>query len=127
MKIEHVAFMMSDPVAAAKWYVENLGFTVIRGMDQPPFAHFMLAPGGGVMLEIYNNPKVEVPNYPCVDPLLLHFAFDVEDVPGTRARLMAAGATPEGEVTMAGGDELAMLRDPWGVAVQLVKRAKPMI
>jgi hypothetical protein len=26
-----------------------------------------------------------------------------------------------------GGDDLAMLRDPWGFPVQLVRRAKPMI
>jgi hypothetical protein len=25
------------------------------------------------------------------------------------------------------GDELVMLRDPWGVALQLVKRAQPML
>ena len=28
--------------------------------------------------------------------------------------------------TSPAGDDLAMLRDPWGFALQLVKRAKPM-
>jgi len=41
--------------------------------------------------------------------------------------LLQAGATTEGEVTTTPfGDDLAMLRDPWGFAVQLVKRAVPM-
>ena len=30
-------------------------------------------------------------------------------------------------VTTPGGDELVMLRDPWGIAVQLVRRAAPML
>jgi uncharacterized glyoxalase superfamily protein PhnB len=63
-----------------------------------------------------------------MDPLLLHIAFMVDDVKGIREKLIAAGATPVGEVTISpSGDELAMLRDPWGVAIQFVKRAKPML
>jgi hypothetical protein len=41
---------------------------------------------------------------------------------------MAAGATAEGEVVVTdGGDTMAMLRDPWGLAVQLVNRRERMI
>jgi hypothetical protein len=29
--------------------------------------------------------------------------------------------------TTPAGDQLAMLRDPWGVAIQLVKRAQPLM
>jgi len=37
-------------------------------------------------------------------------------------------ATPEGEpFTNPAGDEVAMLRDPWGLAIQLIHRADPMI
>ena len=50
-------------------------------------------------------------------------AFWADDVPGTRARPLAAGATSVGEVVTTGeGDEVAMLRDPWGLPVQLVRR-----
>ena len=42
--------------------------------------------------------------------------------------MIAAGATPAGEVTTSPvGDQLAMLRDPWGLAIQLVKRSRPMV
>jgi hypothetical protein len=29
--------------------------------------------------------------------------------------------------TTPAGDSLVMLRDPWGIALQLVKRAQPML
>jgi hypothetical protein len=42
--------------------------------------------------------------------------------------LLDAGATPAGEiVTTPTGDVMTFVRDPWGLTVQLVKRAKPLI
>ena len=49
-------------------------------------------------------------------------------LPKTIARLVQAGATAEGAIVRNDdGDELGMVRDPWGFAVQLVKRAKAML
>ena len=128
MKIEHTAYQVEDPVALAQWYVAHLGMTIKRQQDSSPFGHFLADDGDTVMLEFYNNPKVRVPDYRAIDPLVLHIAFRAADVAGARARLIAAGATPEGDVRQdAMGDTLAMLRDPWGLAVQLVKRVTAMI
>ena len=127
MKIEHMAFDVADPAATAAWYVENLGFALVRRRGAPNHAHFLADSTGQVLIEIYNNPAVQVPDYPAMDPLILHLAFTVDDVKGVRGRLLAAGATAAGEVACTpDGDELAMLRDPWGFPVQLVKRAAPM-
>jgi len=126
MKIEHVAYPVQDPVAVAAWYGEHLGMRTLRETGPPTFTHF-LADAAGTIIEFYNNPQVAVPDYGAMDPLLLHLAFAVADVAGTRQRLLAAGCTAVGEITFtANGDELAMLRDPWGFAIQLVKRAEPM-
>ncbi len=128
MKIEHTAYQVADPVSVARWYVTHLGMTVKRSQTQPPFMHFVADEGDTVMLEFYNNPAVEVPDYRALHPLVYHLAFKTDDVKGTRGRLLAAGATPEGEVTVTpAGDELAMLRDPWGLPLQLLKRKDPMI
>ena len=128
MKIEHAAFQVDDPVAVSKWYVDHLGLTVKRSQAERPWGHFLADDGNAVMLEFYNNPKAAVPDYRAIDPLMLHVAFLTTDVPGTRARLMAAGATPEGEAQVTpAGDHVAMLRDPWGLAVQLIQRKLPMI
>jgi uncharacterized glyoxalase superfamily protein PhnB len=128
VKIEHAAIQVQDPIAVARWYVEHCGLTVKRAQSEPPFGHFLADQGDAVMLEIYNNPKATVPDYRQMDPLVLHIAFAVDDVSRVRARLVAAGASPEGEVQItAAGDHMAMLRDPWGLAIQLVRRAVPMI
>lgn len=128
MKIEHVAYQVPDPVALADWYVEHLGLTVKRSTAGPPFARFLGDDGGAVMVEVYNNPKVPMPDYRAIDPLVLHLAFVTDDVAATRERLIVAGATPVGEAVVAdNGDHLAMLRDPWGLAIQLVRRREPML
>ncbi len=80
------------------------------------------------MLEVYNNPKASVPDYRKLDPLHLHIAFATDDVAGTRQRLLAAGCAAEGDVSVTdAGDTIAMLRDPWGLPVQLVKRKQPLV
>lgn len=128
MKIEHTAYQVDDPVALARWYVDHLGLKVKRAQSAAPFGYFLADDSGTVMLEFYRQAHLPVPDYRAMDPLLLHLAFLASDVPAARAKLMAAGAAPEGDViTNAAGDEVAMLRDPWGLAIQLIKRADPMI
>jgi catechol 2,3-dioxygenase-like lactoylglutathione lyase family enzyme len=123
MKLEHIALNVPDPVNAAKWYVENLGMKIVRAADKSPYIHFLADNEGPVMIEMYNNPEAAVPDYLSQSPLTLHIAFAVEDMEETRTGLLAAGATAEGDVVRrANGDQLAMLRDPWGVSLQLVKR-----
>ena len=128
IRLEHVAINVEDPVGMVKWYCQNLGMKLVRKGPPPINMHFISDAGGNMMLEIYNNPPDAVPDYTSMDPLLLHIAFMVDDVKGIREKLIAAGATAAGEITItSSGDELAMLRDPWGVAIQFVKRAKPML
>ena len=128
MDIEHMGYQVPDPVGAARWYVENLGFRVTRSFGEPAYALFLADSSDHVMIEIYRNPKAPMPDYRSMDSLVLHLALECQDVEGVRARLLAAGATAEGEVVLApNGDVLAMLRDPWGFPIQLVRRASPMI
>ena len=58
----------------------------------------------------------------------LHVAFLVDDIAATRAQWIAGGGKADGEInTTAAGDKLAFVRDPWGLTLQLVQRAKPML
>lgn len=128
MKIEHFAYQTDHPAEAGDWYCKHLGFTIRRGADAPVPVRFLADETRQVMLEIYNNPKVTTPDYGSMDPLLLHIAFVCEDVPAATERLTEAGATlVSGPEVLETGDELAMLRDPWGLAIQLAKRAESML
>ncbi|HCO95898.1 MAG TPA: hypothetical protein DIU00_18505 [Phycisphaerales bacterium] len=128
MRLEHVAVNVENPVAMAKWYCENLGMKVVRKGPPPVNMHFISDAKANMMLEIYHNPPDAVPDYPSMNPLTLHIAFMVDDVEGTCRKLVAAGATIATDITVTGsGDKLAMLRDPWGVSIQFVKRANPML
>jgi len=128
IRLEHVAVNVEDPVEMAKWYCENLGMKIVRKGPPPVNMHFISDAGGNMMLEIYTNPPNAVPNYRAMDPLSLHIAFMVEDVEKTRRRLVNAGATIATDITVTdSGDKLLMLRDPWGVPIQFVKRTDPML
>jgi len=128
VRLEHVGLNVADPIKAAQWYVDNLGMKVLREAPAPANTRFLGDAAGNMMLEIYHNPPEAVPNYAAMDPLLLHVAFMVDDVEAVRSKLLAAGATAAGEITTTpAGDKLAMLRDPWGLAIQFVHRADPML
>jgi len=128
IRLEHVAINVENPVGMAKWYCENLGMKIVRQGPPPDNMRFISDAGGNMMLELYHNPPDAVPDYASMDPLMLHIAFMVDDVKGTCRKLVAAGATVASEVTVTdSGDELAMLRDPWGVSIQFLKRANPML
>jgi glyoxylase I family protein len=128
MQIEHVAWQVKDPVALAEWYTQHLGFQVVRKVNGPALTHFLADASGRVIIEIYCNPAASIPEYPTQSPLILHLAFTVPNIVETRDRLLKAGATlAEDIVTTPDGDNLVMLRDPWGFPIQLVKRRNPML
>ena len=89
---------------------------------------FVADGAGRVVVELYHHAKVPVPDYPAMEPLVFHIAFVTDDVRGTLRRLLDAGATAAGEVTVTPtGDEMVFLRDPGGVPLQLVKRSAPLL
>ena len=129
MRIEHVAVQVADPAAVADWYVANFGFTIARAVDNEAKAFFLADGSGRVMIEVYRNPAIPVPDYAGQHHLTLHLAFVCPgDVDAEIVRLTGVGCTV---VEVLGGgegeDHLAMLRDPWGLAIQLCRRAKPMV
>lgn len=127
MKIEHFAYNVSDPIAIAAWYCEHLGFSTKQKFDKWPDTHFLADSSGNVMIEIYNNPADKVPDYHAMDPLILHLAFVSSSPEEDAAKLVKAGAKVVDDVKLKDGSHLKMLKDPWGLAIQLCKRATPFI
>ena len=125
MNFEHFALNVVDARASAAWYVAHLGLQVRRAKTEPPYTHFLADSTGRVFLELYSNPIDPVPDYAAQHPLRLHFAFAVSDARAEWVRLETAGATLAAEEPQPDGSLLIMMRDPWGVPLQLCQRAKP--
>ena len=127
MKLEHFALNVEDPIAMTRWYVDHLGMTVMRKSDSHPYAAFLADDSGRIMIEIYRNPPEKVPDYRAMDPLLVHVAYVSDDPARDSDRLVKAGAKLVSELHLDDGSHLVMLRDPWGLALQLCKRGNPML
>jgi glyoxylase I family protein len=109
----------------ADWYCKHLGLSVVHRLGN---AYFFGDESGHGIFEVYCSPPDQVPDYRNMNPKVLHLAFLTEDIVGDYARLLAAGATPEGDPPVEGEKYgLAMMRDPWGVPIQLACRETRMV
>lgn len=127
LNVEHIACNVSEPAAMAAWYVEHLGMRIVRRIAAAPYMHFIADARGHVVLEIYSNPADPIPDYWSMHPLRFHLAFAAEDPDGAGEALVAAGATLVDGLTQPDGSRLVMLRDPWGLPVQLCRRTTPLL
>ena len=119
MKLEHIGFNVAEPQKVMDWWCANLGFT----QTHPAF---VVDSTGQMGIEFYRNDAAPIPDYTAISPLTLHIAFLSEDVDADAARLVAAGATLLETVHKPGFD-MAMLRDPFGLAIQFVTRGTPIL
>ncbi|MCX6121888.1 MAG: VOC family protein [Ignavibacteriales bacterium] len=127
-RLEHIALNISDPMAAAKWYCERLGMKVMRKGPPPVNAHFISDSAGNMILELYSNTTAPVIDYASLNPLCLHIAFIANDLKVIRDTLVIDGAKVVDDIeTIPNGDQILMMRDPWGLSLQFVKRAEPML
>lgn len=127
MKIEHFALNVPHPQAMSDWYEKHLELSVVRKMAEPPYMTFLADESGKVMVELYHNDQAPVLEFEKLSPLMVHLAFVSENPTSDRDRLVANGAEEVSDDTLPDGSRLVMLRDPWGVCLQLCKRATPML
>ncbi len=125
MQFEHFGLNVEEPLKTAEWYVRNCRMRILRGMQEAPYTHFLADETGRIFLEIYCNRKALVPDYAGRNPLEFHFAFAVTDAAAEKDRLVQAGATLVEELHLEDGSLLYMLRDPWGVPLQICQRSRP--
>ena len=119
MKIEHVAVDVPDPEAFKAWWCGNLGF---RLSSNPGF---IMDDTGVTGLEVYRTGETPAaPDYAAMNSMTFHVAFVSDDVKADVDRLVAAGAKLEQLKLDSPAFHMAILRDPWGVAIQLCRREK---
>lgn len=125
--LEHPAIDVADPVATAAWWCENLGFTITRQKDDETHTTFLVDASGRVAIEMYRaKTQPQAPDYASMDPLTLHFGFISKDVDADIERLIKAGATLVVHEKASGFDG-AMMRDPFGIPIQFVKREQSVL
>jgi catechol 2,3-dioxygenase-like lactoylglutathione lyase family enzyme len=127
MRFEHIALNVADARAVTDWYVKALGLVVMRQMPQPPYTTFLADADKNMMFEFYQQ-DFPVGDFASMKPFSFHIAFLVDDVAAPRAKWIAAGGVADGDIaTTPANDQLAFVRDPWGVTLQLVSRATKML
>ena len=128
IRSEHIAFNVEDPIAQAKWFVDNMEFKIMFKGDPPNNARFVINTGEDFMIELYNNkeyPKIDLQK---ISHMAIHIAFMVDSMEAVKQKLLSAGATIVEDITkIPSGDLILMMRNPWGLPIQFVQRANPML
>jgi catechol 2,3-dioxygenase-like lactoylglutathione lyase family enzyme len=125
VRFEHFALNVPDARQQSRWYVDHVGFRIVRQRAEAPYTHFLADDTGRIVVELYTNPAAVIPVYSAAHPLCFHVAVVAVDAKRERARLETAGATLAFEEPQPDGSLLIMMRDPWGVPLQLCQRATP--
>ena len=125
MKFVHVATRTSDLDRAVAFY-ENLGMKLTHKREltkNKATLAFLEPPEGNFAIELVYNWGKDAP-YSGGDRFG-HFAFDVEDLDGLYARLIAAGAGDVGRAPaplQGEGPRIAFVSDPDGNWIELIER-----
>ncbi len=126
MKFEHFALNVPDARGHGPVVRRPTSACASRApASDAPFTSFLADDTGRVIFEVYSNPAAPYPDYSAAHPLCFHVAFVADDPAAVRTKLVAAGATPAYEETLPDGSFLIMVRDPWGIPLQLVRRVTP--
>ena len=126
MKFEHFALNIQNPLEFVEWYTVNCEMKIAKGIKTAPFTHFLSDSSGRTVIEIYSNPSAKIADYSKMHPLEFHFAFAVDDVKTVKEKLILSGAKLVEDVMLDDGSHLVMLRDPFGIPLQLCKRANAL-
>jgi len=125
VKIEHFALNTKHAEAMTHWYRDYCGMPIWIEKHEPVYVAFLGEPPS--LIEIYDNPKGNYIDLANQHPLALHLALFSDDLNADMTRLIEAGASHiEGEADEEGYG-LIMLRDPWGLALQLCRRKDALV
>ena len=123
MIFEHFAINVNNVDAVVKWYVLHLELNVVSQQKKSPFMTFLADSGGRVIMELYQRSDEMMTNFKTHHQLTFHVAFVSESAQLDSDRLQEAGASFIEEVRKEDGSHLVMMRDPWGMPLQLCERA----
>jgi catechol 2,3-dioxygenase-like lactoylglutathione lyase family enzyme len=124
MNAEHIGIYAQDTAGLSQWYVENLGFKVVRTLEKegrPPI--FFLQAEEGLAIEILptNSPRAE---RQLSDPGYSHIGLVVDDFNEVVTSLQAKGVVVQDIRTTTNGWTIGYFNDPEGNRLEMVYRPK---
>lgn len=125
MVFEHFALNVLDIDAVVQWYIQHIGLVVVSAQKEAPFMHFLADDSGRVVMELYQRSDAVSVDFRQQHPLTFHVAFVSKNAQQDSDRLQAVGATYVEEVKKQDGSHLIMLRDPFGMPLQVCQRSTP--
>lgn len=124
MVFEHFALNVADIKGVTAWYCTHMGLTIASQQNEKPFMTFLADSSGRVIMEFYSREDAVMHKFDQLHPLTFHVAFVSESAENDKERLLQAGASFVEDIFKEDGSHLVMLRDPWGMPLQLCQRAK---
>jgi catechol-2,3-dioxygenase len=125
-EIEHIGISVDKPIDMANWYQDTLGFNIkFSAEDEEKGVAFLTDCTDKVMLELGKIPNVSPLAGRMNHHLQLHIALTSADPDKDAEYLVSKGAKfIERCPIKRPGENLIVLRDPWGNTIQLVKRSE---
>ena len=123
MVFEHFALNVNNVEEVVFWYCKHLELEVVSEQKEYPFMTFLADSTGRVVMELYHRTDEIIIDYTKQHHLTFHVAFVSENAKKDMDRLLKVGAAYVEEVNKEDGSHLIMLRDPWGMPLQLCQRA----
>ncbi len=121
-QVHHIAIICSDYAKSKEFYVDKLGFTIVREVNRADRQSYKLDLDidGKIQIELFSFPNPPPrPSYPEACGLR-HVAFAVADVEATVAELEAKGIHVEPiRIDIHTGKKATFFADPDGLPLEL--------
>jgi catechol 2,3-dioxygenase-like lactoylglutathione lyase family enzyme len=113
-KCGHVHLKTTDPQQTAKFYVENLGATMVAEIGNRGYRLNLHGLTLNVTTLIADQTRQQVHG-------VEHFALDTDDMDGAVAKLKANGARVLEEMVSGNGRRICFLEGPDGVQLEIIE------
>ena len=122
MKPEHIGIYASDSDTLSKWYIDKLGFSIIRTLEKEgrPTIYFLEAEGG-VVVEILPT-SGDRSDRKLNEPGFSHLGMLVDDFDKAVSSLESKGVSVHDARKTSNGWTIGYLEDPEGNSLEIVYR-----
>ena len=124
MNAEHIGIYAADSVSLSKWYVDKLGFKVIRTLEKegrPPI--YFIQGESGAVIEILPT-TMDKSERELSAPGFSHMGLVVDDFEKTELILQEEGIMMDDVRKTSNGWTIGYFKDPEGNQLELVYRPK---